>query len=305
MREISEKILKDYQVRKTKKQKLEFIEFMKSNYPELRVEEGGMFHNRNIVIGDIDKAKVVYTAHYDTCARLPFPNIILPKNILLSILYGFVVCIPFLAIMSGVRWLMSFVTDEPLIKFYVSLLAFLFSMVVVLFLGVPNKHTANDNTSGVVTLCELMVSLSEKEREKCAFVFFDNEENGLLGSSYFRKLHKKQMADKLLVNFDCVGDGDNILIVQNKPAKEKYEAALKECFPTAEGKKMWFEKSSQAYYPSDQSGFPVGIAVAALKGKRGPLLYMNRIHTNRDTVCDRENIRFVAEGFRCFTEKMT
>lgn len=302
MREISEKILKDYQVRKTKKQKLEFIEFMKSNYPELRVEEGGMFHNRNIVIGDIDKAKVVYTAHYDTCARLPFPNIILPKNIPLSFLYAIVICIPFLLVMYFSRWLMSFVTENVFLQRYVSLLMFMLSMVLVMFFGIPNKHTANDNTSGVITLCELMASLPKEELEKCAFVFFDNEENGCLGSSYFRKLHKKQMADKLLVNFDCVGDGDNIIVVLSKLAYKQYAESMEKCFADDKSKRVWIEKSSNAYYPSDQAGFTLGVGVAALKGVTGPLLYMNRIHTHKDVICDEDNIRFVTEGFVKFTD---
>jgi hypothetical protein len=43
--------------------------------------EKASFGGRNIVIGNPDTAKVLYTAHYDTCARLPFPNFITPKNI--------------------------------------------------------------------------------------------------------------------------------------------------------------------------------------------------------------------------------
>ena len=51
--------------------------------------------------------------------------------------------------------------------------------------GKPNKHTANDNTSGVITLLELMNRLSPEQKERTAFVFFDNEENGMLGSAFF------------------------------------------------------------------------------------------------------------------------
>ncbi len=34
--------------------------------------------NNNIIIGNIEKAKIFCTAHYDTQAVLPFPNLIVP-----------------------------------------------------------------------------------------------------------------------------------------------------------------------------------------------------------------------------------
>ena len=51
----------------------------------------------NIIIGDMDKADIIYTAHYDTCAMLPFPNMIIPEQLhwfyLISIFHCF--CIVF------------------------------------------------------------------------------------------------------------------------------------------------------------------------------------------------------------------
>ena len=82
MTEITQKILADWQVRKTKKQKTAFIEFLRGYYPELQVEKSGLLRSRNLVIGDVASAKVVYTAHYDTCAFMPVPNFITPKNII-------------------------------------------------------------------------------------------------------------------------------------------------------------------------------------------------------------------------------
>ena len=88
MTEISREILDKYQIRKTGPQKSAFIAFMKEKYPHLRVESGGFPRSRNLVVGDPDRAKVIFCAHYDTCAALPFPNLIMPKNIPLSLLYA-------------------------------------------------------------------------------------------------------------------------------------------------------------------------------------------------------------------------
>jgi len=54
--------------------------------------------------------------------------------------------------------------------------------------------------------------------------------------------------------------------------------------------------SKGVIYPSDQANFPVGVGVAALKTSKSGILYMDRIHTKRDTVCREENIEFLRDG---------
>ena len=104
MTELSREILRDWQIRKTKAQKLRFIEFMQSRLPGLTVEEGGWPKCRNLVLGDPENADVIFTAHYDTCARLPFPNFITPKNLLIYLLYQLLILIPFFAAAGLLAW---------------------------------------------------------------------------------------------------------------------------------------------------------------------------------------------------------
>lgn len=296
MTPFSQLILSDWQVRKTKKQKLAFIRLMQSRFPELRVEESKIIHNRNLVAGDLETAEFILSAHYDTCAVLPFPNFIMPKNIPVTVLYSLLICVPFFLIAFGFNLLLALVTDSFFVHHWASLILIIGLLVVVFFLGVPNKHTANDNTSGVITLCELMERMPEELREKVLFVFFDNEENGLLGSAFFRKLHKKELGGKLILNFDCVSDGDEILLVVNKAARKKYGGRLEAAFPSTDEKTVHMEKSSSAMYPSDQAGFPLSAAVAAMK--KLPLLglYLDRIHTGRDRVFDERNIEYLCKS---------
>lgn len=306
MNNISKNILENFQIRKTKKQKLSFIEYIKRYFPQAVVEEGGGFiKSRNIVVGDVNSAKVIFTAHYDTCARLPFPNLILPKNILLTLLYSVLICVPFFVLGYGAYMLFGMFIDTFFIKYSLAFFAGFLAMVLVMFVGIPNKHTANDNTSGVVTLCELMDKISEKSKSKCAFVFFDNEEIGLLGSAMFRKKYKKILADKVVINFDCVGDGDNFLIVENKIAKKLYHAELKEVFSKVTEKEIRYTASSTTYYPSDQMGFPINMAVVALKGKRPCTFYLDKIHTNADVNCAEKNIKLLSDTFIEFAEIIT
>lgn len=295
MLEISKQILDKYQVRKTKKQKLEFISFLKQYFPNLKVEERGLGHNRNIIIGDVSSAKVILSAHYDTCAVLPFPNLIMPRNFLFTILYAMLIGVPFFVVMGICDALMYNLTENWILSYYVSFILMFALIIFVFMLGKPNKHTANDNTSGIITLLEIYGKMSEDERKKVAFVFFDNEENGLLGSAYFRKLHKKEVKSKLLINYDCVSDGDNILLVLNKATRKYFEQPVKDVFKNSGDKIVYIHSSSTTFYPSDQMNFPINIAVSALKKNRILGLYMNRIHTNRDTVFDERNIEFISD----------
>jgi len=292
MTDLSQIILDKYQMRKTKKQKLSFISLLKSHFPTLQVQEGGFPKSRNLIIGDVEKAQVILTAHYDTCAWLPFPNFIAPKNPVLSILYSVFICIPMIAVMFLGNYLLRNITDDFSLRYAFSMLV-CFGFVALLFLGPANRHTANDNTSGVIVLCELLCTLTEDQKDKVAFVFFDNEELGLLGSLLFRKKYKKTIVNKLVVNFDCVSDGDYILVAATKAARKDMRETITRSFLPAGQKSILQCRAETVFYPSDQANFPKSVAIAALH-KRPLLGYcMGRIHTHRDTVFDKTNITFL------------
>lgn len=294
MTELSHKILDAYQVRKTKKQKQAFIALLQQHIPNLQVQKMGFPKSRNLVIGDPATAKVLLTAHYDTCAQLPFPNFITPKRPLISILYSFLVIIPWLVLIFLLNLLLSrFVTDY-LLHYWVSLVCYGLLMWMMLS-GPACKHTANDNTSGVITLIEVYHALPEDLRNQVCFVFFDNEEKGVIGSAQFRKKYKKETKDKLLINYDCVSDGDYFLLGISKKANQKYHVALAQAFTSDHDKTVMLENLKKVYYPSDQAGYPMAIAVAALKHSKLFGYYMDRIHTKRDTVFDQRNIHFLTE----------
>ena len=87
MTDLSCRILTDYQVRKSKQQKQSFIRFMEEMFPEITVETSKAPKNQNLVIGNIENAQVILSAHYDTCAKMLIPNFITPLNHVFSILY--------------------------------------------------------------------------------------------------------------------------------------------------------------------------------------------------------------------------
>ena len=103
MTELSQAIFDNYQIRKSRKQKDRFIALMQSHFPEMTVQEGGFPKNKNLILGDVREAEVVLTAHYDTCARLPFPNLITPKNIFIYLLYSIAIIIPYVLLGIGLN----------------------------------------------------------------------------------------------------------------------------------------------------------------------------------------------------------
>ena len=311
MTETTKTVFERYEVRKTKAQKAAFADYVREvareNGYAFSVETGAS-GARNLVVGDVASAKAVYTAHYDTCAVMPFPNFITPKNFLIYFLYQMVTAVflyaPIFAFVYLVNRLALYYGVGEVARVILYELVLILGIVAVLYMimaGPANKHTANDNTSGVTTLLDLMCSLPEEQRGKVAFILFDLEERGLRGSKAYFSKHKAQMREKLLINFDCVSDGEHILLAVKKGA-QKYLPLMERAF-VSNGTYTVELATKGVFYPSDQALFPCGVGVAALKqSKNGKLLYMNRIHTKKDTVYNEKNIEFLVHGTLRLTE---
>lgn len=296
MSELYQQILEKYQTRKTRAQKTEFIALLWKNFPQMRVETSGLMRSRNLIVGDIQRAQVIFTAHYDTCAVSLLPNLILPRRTLIKALYMLLYILPYFALMVAANFALLALGLPKDTRMLIILAVYWAAFIAATFLGKPNSHTANDNTSGVLTLCGLIRRLSPEEMSRAAFVFFDNEEYGCLGSGAFYKRHKELMAGKLIFNLDCVGDGDHFMFVMTRPARKKWEARIMAAFPGDARRKTVFEDAKKARYSSDQKHFPVSVAVAALRPHKFLDLHTGRIHTSRDTVCDPENLEFLICG---------
>ncbi len=307
MTDIAETILKSYQIRKSKGQKAHFRAYASTLAKESGYdcrEEKGYLGAVNLVIGEPDTAEVVFTAHYDTCARLPFPNFITPKRVDIYILYQIALVLGLFILPMVLTSALTFLVMGALpveipaevadsIAFFVSYLVLLVICFLVLS-GPANTHTANDNTSGTVTVLELMGAVPAEARERVAFVLFDLEEAGLFGSMGFAARHKKQMKDTLLVNFDCVSDGKNLLFAL-RPGAKQYAERLADAYRANEPFQVSV-LSKGVFYPSDQANFPCGVGVAALKKSKRGIEYMDRIHTVKDTEFQEENIAFLVDG---------
>ena len=310
---VSQKILADYQVRKSRKQKLDFehwlVRSLANEGVEMWTEEhSGLFKSRNLIVGDPDNCDYILSAHYDTAPVLPFPNFIAPRNLLITILYQLVVImVPLSLLIAGLSFLLShFFSEIHPLTFFLSNLFLLFLVLGLMLIGPANKHTANDNTSGVISVIETILAVSSAKRERICFVLFDLEEAGLLGSAAFRKKHNSSMKTTPLINLDCVSDGDHLLVVLNRKASQlpEFKQRLMDSFQAhvqeMPDKILRFEKAERIFYPSDQMGFPLSAAIAVFKKK--PLIgyYIDRLHTRHDVIFDEHNIQIISSALASF-----
>ncbi len=290
-------VLECYGIRRTKKQKSTFIAAMMGYAEQCRYSmkiEDGRFGCRNIVIGDAQKAEIVVTAHYDTCAWMPMPNFVTPFNPVIYVLYQILILMVLYAISLIPGALIGWLLSSQSAGYWIAYVLYWVLWIGLMF-GAPNRHNANDNTSGVITVLEMMASLPENQRQKVCFVLFDLEEMGTLGSSVYRKTHKSATDRQLVLNLDCVGDGDTIMLIPSKALRKKDNAmsSLLSICGIVGRKRIVLHQKGPVIYPSDHMHFPNSVAIAAFRKTKFIGYYLDRIHTHRDTVLDRTNVNIL------------
>lgn len=289
-------VLHLFPVRKSKKQKAAFRDAVIGYTRRLGyapTTEKGMLGSKNVIVGDPQNAQYLVTAHYDTCAALPVPNLITPNNLPAFLAYQLFLTAVILAPGILLGWLVGVLTQSFDLGYYTGYLALCLSLFLMLF-GPANKHNANDNTSGVVTLLSIAATIPENQRSKVCFVLFDLEEAGLIGSASYARRHRGAAENQIVLNLDCVGDGDEIVLYPTGKLKRNAQklAVLDKCCGTFGVKSVTVRRKGFAVYPSDQSNFPYGVGICALcKSKLGS--YLGKIHTKRDTVLEETNVNIL------------
>ena len=314
---IIETLVEKFPIRKSRKQKAAFREwavaYAQEQGYEARVESArsiAMCHN--VVIGDPETAEVVFTGHYDTPAVMPFPNFITPRNVLVYILYQLllvpVLLIPGALVGALSGYALKLLTAEVELASAVGgLLGFITVYVTlgVMMFGPANKNNVNDNTSGTAAVLELLTRLPQEQRSKAAFILFDNEEKGMLGSSAYASKHKAVKKEKLLINMDCVGDGPHMLFLAKKKTRAlpAYEKLMQAVNAQPGREPLWCELE-KCVYPSDQANYRYGVAVCACNRMKVIGYYCDKIHTKKDVVCEQVNLDFLADGLADFVSRL-
>ena len=297
-------LLTIHPVRKTAAQKKEFRQWLLAELKHAGWKAGeesyGKFNGSvNVVAGDPDRAVVFLCAHYDTAARMLFPNFVSPTNVLAHICYHLAAAFVLVAAAFVLSLAVSFPLDQP------GLMLPLFLILAVAALGISaygpaNPSNANGNSSGVLAL--LAAAKEIKYDKRVCLLFLDNNERNLLGASAFKKKHINAADKALFINLDCVGDGEHLLLMPSRQSRWDGELldALAEAFPEGEEMRPHVFTKGLQYYPSDQRKFKFSVAVCACRYLAGLGYYIPRLRTKRDIVLEENNIWYIVRGLGKF-----
>ena len=289
-------VLQQFPVRRKKTQKAAFRAAVQSYAEKLGYSvtmEKTSFGGTNVILGDPKSARYLVTAHYDTPGTFGIPNFITPCNAVAYVLYQLLL-IALLVVVSIISGVIAGVALNSSDAASLIALAVYWFLLAMMQFGPANKSNANDNTSGVVTLLEIARSVPEIHRDRVCFVLFDLEEYGLIGSAFYRKTHKEETENQIVLNLDCVGDGDHIVFFPTKKLRKDRRKLnpIYTCCGQFGHKFISIRDKGFSVYPSDQKHFPYGQGIAALnKGKLG--LYMSRIHTKKDVCLEQTNVNIL------------
>ena len=305
---VLEELMQKHPVRHTKEQKAAFRAYAQQKAAamgyKVRVEQSGRFvKHHNIIMGDPERAVVTFTAHYDTPAVHLLPSLMIPKNIPVFYAWQLLSVVLLLAITLAVTVLADLVLPASAVLWV--FVGVYFGLLMLMNYGPANKHNANNNTSGVAALMETMAAIPEEYRGKVAFILFDDSEKGKQGSSCYGKTHLQVQCVKTIINLDCVGVGEDILVISKKLARQRPEyARLCTVMKEGEGRSVHILDGGLTSYTSDHDCFQCGVAVLACRKSAGVGWCVPHLNTPKDTRCDPENIAFLAQRFAAFAQTL-
>lgn len=163
MQTVSREVLARWQVRKTKKQKRAFEAFLlralrEAGYADARAEEcGALLKSRNLIVGNPDTAKVIFTAHYDTwcrAARAELHHADEPSRLDLLSAFACARHVPLCNCARGAYLAAAAFRGCAFRCVHAHVRGGAVLHVRLDVAGKANKAHANDNTSGVVALLE-------------------------------------------------------------------------------------------------------------------------------------------------------
>ena len=303
----AQEIFENHPTRFTKKEKASLrstlrTELVRMGYAEDDITEINA-SGVSLLVGDAG-AEYMFTAHYDTPGKTGWmlgtsalwgqtgANIFL---IAVMCLIGFTIPMSGAVLFPDASGSQIFWSGELAM---LSVLA-----IMIISMTVRNRNNRNDNTSGVLSLLALArkVAADDEMRKKCCFVFFDNEEWGLLGSAGFARHCKKKGIDldgTKVINFDCVGHGDVLTFASTR--QSEITDALVKAFSEAGQNPV--KKRSSMIFLSDHANFRNSVMVSyTLKSRMGPL-YLPLIHTSKDISCDVEQINRLTDDIFDFVK---
>ena len=271
MDQYAQRITRDYPVRRKAQEKENMRTYLMGQLRALgydaKLNDCGKAVN--VIAGDPERASILYAAHYDTPLREPLPAILCPTRPVTYLLY------------------------QALTPVLALVLCFAVSLGVKY--GPSEKNNVNANTSGVAALLRTAEQLTPRYRNDVCFLFLDGGSDNMRGAKGFRKRYPSAK-EKPVLCLDCVGSGDELLILPGKGARWNGELldAINSSFENSERKTCYDKVDGLVHFPGDQRAFRQGIAVCAVR--RVPGFGRFICPTGKDNRIDDENLELLSRG---------
>lgn len=296
MDRFAQRILHDYPVRRKTQEKENMRAYLIGQLRSLgydaKLNDCGKAVN--VIAGDPERAKLIYAAHYDTGVRELLPPIICPTRPVTYMLYQAITPVLVLALSFALSVGVTFVLNLPNLALPLFVLLLVGVMAYLRF-GPSETRSQNDNTSGVAALLGTAEQLTPRDRGKVAFVFLDGGSGSMQGAKGFRKRYPSAK-EKPVLCLDCVGSGDEILILPGKGARWDGDLldAINEGFENSERKTCYDKVDGLVHFPGDHRAFKNGVAICAVRKVRG----FGRLirPTGADNGVDDENLTILRSG---------
>lgn len=296
MNRFVERLAQDFPLRRKEKEKAEVRSWLLFQLREMgyHAQLQSARDATNVLAGDVEKAKIVFTAHYDTGLFDLLPPLISPTRPVTQLLYQALT--PILALVGSfaVALAVSFPLNRPGLMLPLFLLLLIGCLLYFRF-G-PSETRANlcDNASGVAVLLEAASAITPRYRGEVAFAFLDG---GALNGRGARALQKEfpSLREKSVLCVDCVAAGDELLLLSNKGARWDGELldALNVSFANTEKKTVFNKTDGLVYFPGDARVFKNAVTVCAVEKLPGfgRIIRPRRVHE-----VDEENLAVVRDG---------
>lgn len=288
----------NYMIRRSNEQKEKFRKYIQSEFKTMGynlIVDDKTSSNKNLVT-DNKNFKMVVMAHYDTPNKtnlLDLINIARRLNIFGRVfpkLNRALNRITLATVIGLTAYIIKKNFNESILYTYISVLMMILLIGVIQVLFFQNKNNFNDNTSGILALLLLAYKLKNtKLKEDILFLFLDNEEKGCKGSKEIYKSGKYNFKNKPVINLDCIGSGDTLIISYNKKSDlvDKFISDLKYKLEIDFLNIGIKSLSLKKFMKSDYINFKESNAISLGIYKKYPFNYiLSNIHTNRDINID-------------------
>ena len=306
MNQYAERIARDFPTRRKAKEKENFRTWLVWELREmgyhvsLQSSEAALQmrgNATNVIVGDPEKAKLIFTAHYDTGVKEPLPTLIMPTRPVTYTLYQALTPVLMLLLSFLAAFGITFAMNRPHLTLPL-FLVFLISLLCYIRFGPSETRNENDDNSGVAVLLETAKNITPRYRGTVCFVFFDCGAQGMQGARGFRRRYPISR-EKNIIHLDCVGQGNELLILPSKHSRWNAELLdlIHDSFAEVElpeGKTAFVKTDGLVYYPSDNRKFRYSTAICAVKKVAGFGRCITP-HKNGGAV-DGENLRILSKG---------